>query len=137
MILPILLIPPEVTTRSILGAETAEGNYDTTLVIEGTPCDTICELHIVVKMPDGITNVDAGNLHLYPTVIAAGEKVNLYLTIGGDVVVTLSDMMGNVVATYQPKTTHIVLDEFYTAGVYLVRLTSSNGDAATGKVIVK
>ena len=123
--------------KEVLGAETAEGNYDTTLVIEGTPCDTICELHIVVKMPDGITNVDAGNLHLYPTVIAAGEKVNLYLTIGGDVVVTLSDMMGNVVATYQPKTTHIVLDEFYTAGVYLVRLTSSNGDAATGKVIVK
>ncbi|MGN1247333.1 MAG: T9SS type A sorting domain-containing protein, partial [Paludibacteraceae bacterium] len=123
--------------KEVLGDETAEGNYDTTLVIEGTPCDTICELHIVVKMPDGITNVDAGNMHLYPTVIAAGEKVNLYLTIGGDVVVTLSDMMGNVVATYQPKTTHIVLDEFYTAGVYLVRLTSSNGDAATGKVIVK
>ncbi len=122
---------------TLLEVGTQEGIYDTAIVVNGEPCSTIYNLHITVKMGEGINNVGADKLNIYPTMIAVGEKVNLFLPQADELTVTVMDMTGDVMATYHPANTHLVIDDFYTAGMYIVRVTSSNGYCGLGKVIVK
>lgn len=122
---------------TLLDVGTQEGIYDTAIVVNGEPCSTIYNLHITVKMGEGINNVGADKLNIYPTMIAVGEKVNLSLPQADELTVTVMDMTGDVMATYHPANTHLVMDDFYTAGMYIVRVTSSNGYCGLGKVIVK
>lgn len=122
---------------TLLDVGTQEGIYDTAIVVNGEPCSTIYNLHITVKMGEGINNVGADKLNIYPTMIAVGEKVNLSLPQADELTVTVMDMTGDVMATYHPTNTHLVMDDFYTAGMYIVRVTSSNGYCGLGKVIVK
>ena len=122
---------------TILDVDTQDGTYDTTIVVNGDPCNTIYNLHISVKMGDGINNVVANELNIYPTMIAVGEKVNLFLPQADGLTVTIMDMTGNVMTTYHPATRHLVMDDFYTAGMYLVRVTSPDGYVGVGKVIAK
>ena len=121
----------------ILRMDTPEGHYDETLSVPGEPCATIYNLHITVKMPDGIANVATDNLRLYPTMIAVGDKVNLWLPQADGMTVTVLNTVGDIVATYQPADAHLVLDEFYTAGMYLIRVTSASGYNGLGKVVAK
>ena len=121
----------------ILRMDTPEGHYDETLSVPGEPCATIYNLHVTVKMPDGIANVATDNLRLYPTMIAVGDKVNLWLPQADGMTVTVLNTVGDVVATYQPADAHVVLDEFYTAGIYLIRVTSASGYNGLGKVVAK
>lgn len=121
----------------ILRMDTPEGHYDETLSVPGEPCATIYNLHITVKMPDGIANVATDNLRLYPTMIAVGDKVNLWLPQADGMTVTVLNTVGDIVATYQPADAHLVLDEFYTAGIYLIRVTSASGYNGLGKVVAK
>ena len=121
----------------ILRMDTPEGHYDETLSVPGEPCATIYNLHITVKMPDGIANVATDNLRLYPTMIAVGDKVNLWLPQADGMTVTVLNTVGDIVATYQPADAHVVLDEFYTAGIYLIRVTSASGYNGLGKVVAK
>lgn len=121
----------------ILRMDTPEGHYDETLSVPGEPCATIYNLHITVKMPDGIANVATDNLWLYPTMIAVGDKVNLWLPQADGMTVTVLNTVGDIVATYQPADAHLVLDEFYTAGMYLIRVTSASGYNGLGKVVAK
>lgn len=121
----------------ILRMDTPEGHYDETLSVPGEPCATIYNLHVTVKMPDGIANVATDNLRLYPTMIAVGDKVNLWLPQADGMTVTVLNTVGDIVATYQPADAHLVLDEFYTAGMYLIRVTSASGYNGLGKVVAK
>lgn len=121
----------------ILRMDTPEGHYDETLSVPGEPCATIYNLHITVKMPDGIANVATDNLRLYPTMIAVGDKVNLWLPQADGMTVTVLNTVGDIVATYQPADANLVLDEFYTAGIYLIRVTSASGYNGLGKVVAK
>lgn len=121
----------------ILRMDTPEGHYDETLSVPGEPCATIYNLHITVKMPDGIANVATDNLRLYPTMIAVGDKVNLWLPQADGMTVTVLNTVGEIVATYQPADAHVVLDEFYTAGMYIIRVTSATGYNGLGKVVAK
>ena len=129
--------------KELLGKDTEPGIYERQLEIAPTTdeaCKVVFKLHIEVKLPQAVTNIEVGSLDLYPSVISAGQSVNLVLDhaqLSGDVVVEICDMVGKRVATYHPTTTRVVLSDFRAAGIYLVRVTSDSDVIGIGRVLVK
>ena len=127
----------------MLDKDTPVGVYDRELVVASTTedaCKVVYEFHIEVKMPQAVTDIEVGALELYPSLINAGQSVNLVLSEGqtsNSVTVEVCDMLGKRIATYYPSTTRIVLDDFRTAGMYVVRVTSETDVIGVGRVLVK
>lgn len=132
--LPFVFMGQEVLAK---GAEA--GLYDREISVAGDPCATVYRWHIDLKMPEGWSNVEAGALAIYPTLIEVGQSVNLTLpaSIGNDVKVEVCDMLGKCLATYSPTTSHIVLSEFHTQGIYIIRVTSDDVVYGVGRIITK
>lgn len=129
--------------KELLTKETPVGVYDCELVLApattGT-CSTVYQLHITVKAADAVDNIDVPSLHIYPTLISKGQSVNLILDAApanNDVVIEVRNMVGQLVATYRPTTSHVVLSNFHTAGMYFVRVTTNATVSGVGRVIVK
>lgn len=129
--------------KELLDKDTPVGVYDRELVVASTTedaCKVVYEFHIEVKMPQAVTDIEVGALELYPSLINAGQSVNLVLSEGqtsNSVTVEVCDMLGKRIATYYPSTTRIVLDDFRTAGMYVVRVTSETDVIGVGRVLVK
>lgn len=126
--------------QEVLAKETAAGEYTREIVVEGEPCNTTYNWHIEVKVPDGLENIDAGALNIYPTWIEVGQSVNLTLPASAadsGLRVEVCDMLGKTLATYLPSTSKVVLSDFATQGIYIIRVASDNAVYGVGRVIVK
>lgn len=125
--------------QEVLGKDTEVGTYDREVVVEGTPCKVVYELHIEVKMPEGIDNVQADAFALNPTIIRTGQSVHLTWKPNTEVVnIEVCDMVGRRVATYQPGTEReVILSDFYVAGMYLVRVNTTTGAPYIGHVLAQ
>lgn len=129
--------------KELLDKDTPVGVYDRELVVAPTTedaCKVVYKFHIEVKMPQAVTDIEVGSLELYPSLINAGQSVNLVLSdrqTSNGVTVEVCDMLGKRIATYYPSTTHIVLDDFRAAGMYVVRVTSETDVIGVGRVLVK
>lgn len=126
--------------QEVLGKETTAGEYTRTIAVEGAPCATIYEWHIELKVPDGLENIEAGALDIYPTWIEVGQSVNLTLPVSAadsGLRVEVCDMLGKTLAAYSPTATHIILSDFAVQGIYIIRVASDNTVYGVGRVIVK
>lgn len=126
--------------QEVLAKETAAGEYTREIVVEGEPCNTTYNWHVKVKVPDGLENIDAGALNIYPTWIEVGQSVNLTLPASAadsGLRVEVCDMLGKTLATYLPSTSKVVLSDFATQGIYIIRVASDNAVYGVGRVIVK
>lgn len=125
--------------QEVLAKGTEAGQYDREISVAGDPCATIYRWHIDLKMPEGWSNVEAGALAIYPTLIEVGQSVNLTLpaSIGSDVKIEVCDMLGKCLATYSPTTSHIVLSDFHTQGIYIIRVTSDDVVYGVERIITK
>lgn len=126
--------------QEVLGAETAAGEYTREMVVDGDPCNTTYNWHIEVKVPDGLQNIEAGSLDIYPTWIEVGQSVNLTLPLSASLEglrVEVCDMLGKTIATYSPATAHVTLNDFAVQGIYIIRVASDNAVYGVGRVIVK
>lgn len=124
--------------RMILPIGTQEGVHIIDTIFTESPC-TSYHFNITVKTTDAVDNISVPSLHIYPTLINKGQAVNLILDAApaGDVVVEILDMVGQLVATYRPTSSHVVLGDFHTAGMYFVRVLTDDTVSGVGRVVVK
>ena len=123
----------------ILPDTTKEGTYEMDTVLVPGSC-TSYHFNIVVKTSDAVDNIDVPSLHIYPTLINKGQSVNLILNAApanNDVVIEIHDMVGQLVATYRPTESHVVLGDFNTAGIYFIRVLTDANISGVGRVVVK
>ncbi len=123
----------------ILPENTAEGAYEMDTILVPGSC-TSYHFNITVKTADAVDNIDVPSLHIYPTLINKGQSVNLILDAvpaANNVVVEIHDMVGQLVATYRPTSSHVVLGNFHTAGMYFVRVLTDDTVSGVGRVVVK
>lgn len=137
--LPYIYTDPTGKEHEILPVGTLEGVYtmDTTFVLGSC---TFYHFNITVKTTDAVDNIDVPSLHIYPTLIDKGQSVNLILDAApanNNVVVEIHDMVGQLVATYRPASSHVVLGDFHTAGMYFVRVLTDDTVSGVGRVVVK
>lgn len=137
--LPYIYTDPTGKEHEILPVGTPEGVYtmDTTFVLGSC---TFYHFNITVKTTDAVDNIDVPSLHIYPTLIDKGQSVNLILDAApanNNVVVEIHDMVGQLVATYRPASSHVVLGDFHTAGMYFVRVLTDDTVSGVGRVVVK
>lgn len=129
--------------KELLDKDTPVGVYERELMVAPTTagaCSTVYHLHITVKAADAVDNIDVPSLHIYPTLIDKGQSVNLILDAApanNNVVVEIHDMVGQLVATYRPASSHVVLGDFHTAGMYFVRVLTDDTVSGVGRVVVK
>ena len=123
----------------ILPENTDEGTYEKDTVLVPGSC-TSYHFNITVKTTDAVDNIDVPSLHIYPTLIDKGQSVNLILDAApanNNVVVEIHDMVGQLVATYRPASSHVILGDFHTAGMYFVRVLTDDTVSGVGRVVVK
>ena len=137
--LPYIYTDPTGKEHEILPVGTPEGVYtkDTTFVLGSC---TFYHFNITVKTTDAVDNIDVPSLHIYPTLIDKGQSVNLILDAApanNNVVVEIHDMVGQLVATYRPASSHVVLGDFHTAGMYFIRVLTDDTVSGVGRVVVK
>jgi len=137
--LPYIYKDPTGKEHEILPVGTPEGVYtmDTTFVLGSC---TYYHFNITVKTTDAVDNIAVPSLHIYPTLIDKGQSVNLILDAApanNKVVVEIHDMVGQLVATYRPASSHVVLGNFHTAGMYFVRVLTDDTVSGVGRVVVK
>ena len=123
----------------ILPDTTVEGTYEMDTILVPGSC-TSYHFHITVKTTDAVDNIGVSSLHIYPTLINKGQSVNLILDVApvaNNVVVEIHDMVGQLVATYRPASSHVILGDFHTAGMYFVRVLTDDTVSGVGRVVVK
>ena len=123
----------------ILLDTTVEGTYEMDTILVPGSC-TSYHFHITVKTTDAVDNIGVSSLHIYPTLINKGQSVNLILDVApvaNNVVVEIHDMVGQLVATYRPASSHVILGDFHTAGMYFVRVLTDDTVSGVGRVVVK
>ncbi len=81
---------------------------------------------------------DQGNLFLYPSVVKAGQNITVKTSENGLLTVILYDAQGRMVKQQRTASTgqFTIATNGLSAGVYHVKVTSSNGSVFTSKIII-
>ncbi len=115
---------------------TKAGTYTDTVTVEGEKCEYTLIHTLTIEAGQGMESVEDGTLKLLPNIIAVGESVRATQGVGSGVV-RVFDSVGRCVKQASVSGTPIVIDGFYTAGLYTVRITTEEGKQYVGRVLVK
>ncbi len=117
---------------------TTAGNYTETFPTEGTACDSIVNLTLLVET--GLERVYVMPLVIAPNPIVAGESayINHQWTLEEqrDMQVEIVDARGEVLISYMPTVYPIEIKDLFVRGVYFVRILTGIGDLYIGKIVV-
>ena len=128
--------------QEVLPLGTAEGTYQDTLKISGagSGCTQIVVLTIIVRQPDAVDNVGFTTLHIRPTAVSRNEIVyidnDFTASQRAEMTIDMYDMLGHRMDVNIPETGVITISNFPCAGVYTIRITTSE-QTFIGRVIVK
>ena len=117
---------------------TKAGLYTETFITQGTSCDSIVNLTLVVET--GLEGVYALPLVVAPNPIRGGESTyvnrNWTLEEQRGLRVEVVDARGEVVMSYMPDNYPIEIVGLGVRGIYMVRIVSGTGDVYVGKIVV-
>lgn len=126
---------------------TKVGTYMDTVAVAGEKCEYTLIHTLTIEAGQGIESVEDGTLQLLPNIISVGESVtatNGVDSVGseagsgvGSGVVRVFDAVGRCVKQESITGTPVVIDGFYTAGLYTVHITTEQGQRFVGRVLVK
>ncbi len=115
---------------------TKVGTYMDTVTVAGEKCEYTLIHTLTIEAGQGIESVEDGTLQLLPNIISVGESVTATNGVGSGVV-RVFDAVGRCVKQETVSGTPIVIDGFYTAGLYTVHITTELGKRYVGRVLVK
>ncbi len=115
---------------------TKVGTYMDTVTVVGEKCEYTLIHTLTIEAGQGIESVEDGTLQLLPNIISVGESVTATNGVGSGVV-RVFDAVGRCVKQESITGTPVVIDGFYTAGLYTVHITTEQGQRFVGRVLVK
>ena len=117
---------------------TKAGLYTETFITQGTSCDSIVNLTLVVET--GLEGVYVLPLVVAPNPIRGGESTYVdrswTLEEQRGLRVEVVDARGEVVMSYMPDNYPIEIVGLGVRGIYMVRIVSGTGDVYVGKIVV-
>jgi len=104
-----------------------------------TGCDSICTLSLTVGgvSPVGVETVQLMNVSLIPNPVNAGQTSFIYGNFDDVKSVEVLNSFGQVIDTFVPETYPIEVQGINAAGIYYVRITTTDDQIAVEKLIVK
>jgi hypothetical protein len=120
----------------VLPIGTSEGIYTPSLSID--PCTTV-QFNIEVILPTSVDGVQIGGIRIYPSIVETGESVTIDFgnMNPNNMLVEVYDVLGKRVSQCTPTIQVMSLNEFQTSGVFIIKVSSSNGDAFVEHLLVK
>lgn len=120
----------------VLPISTSEGIYTPSLSID--PCTTV-QFNIEVILPTSVDGVQIGGIRIYPSIVETGESVTIDFgnMNPNNMLVEVYDVLGKRVSQCTPTIQVMSLNEFQTSGVFIIKVSSSNGDAFVEHLLVK
>ena len=120
----------------VLPIGTSDGIYTPSLSID--PCTTV-QFNIEVILPTSVDGVQIGGIRIYPSIVETGESVTIDFgnMNPNNMLVEVYDVLGKRVSQCTPTIQVMSLNEFQTSGVFIIKVSSSNGDAFVEHLLVK
>lgn len=122
--------------------DTKPGTYDYRISTQSTMgCDSIINLTLKVKTPDGLNDIKIKTLTFYPNVVKGGELVTITTNFAASqhqgMSIQLFDATGKLVSTYKPtRIGTLKLSMPTIPGLYYLNIKLENGNIYGGKIIV-
>ena len=126
----------------VLPLGTEVGTYQDTLQVSSASgeCSQTVVLTIIVRQPDAVDNVGFTTLNIRPTAVSRNEIVyidnDFTASQRAEMTIDMYDMLGHRMDVNIPETGVITISNFPCAGVYTIRITTSE-QVFIGRVIVK
>ncbi len=117
---------------------TPPGVYSDTIHIASEGCEGVIILTLTIDEYVSTDNVDYTTFSIIPNPINVGESVTVEINSNETIVACMIyNYSAELVNSFTPNANPIVLDDFNTPGVYLVRVITDSGKVFVGKVMVK
>ncbi len=135
-------LPYEYNDEIILPVGTQEGTYTDTVNVKSETgnCEQVVILTVTVRQPEALDNVKYATLHLRPNAIQRGETVSIENDFSAaeraEMTVNMFDMLGHRLEVNVPKEGAITISDFPSAGVYVVRISTTE-QIYIGRVVVR
>lgn len=135
-------LPYEYAGEEVLPLGTTEGFHVDTIEVKSETgnCTQVVILTITVRQTDALDNVKYATLQIRPNVIQRGETVRIENDFSAsdraEMTLNMFDMLGHRIELNIPEEGAITLSDFPSAGVYVVRLSTSE-QIYIGRIVVK